>query len=161
MKTNNNATSRILTLLLSAVILALAGHPACAGDQVPFQGRAEGAIASVSPDPAGVVLTVRAHGNATLLGQFSREEVVLFNPVTGTLTGNVVFTAANGAQLFGTVAGGFTSATTVTGTYTFTGGTGRFTNASGSAAFNLSTPDGTHFSVEFTGSVSSVGSNKK
>ena len=158
MKTSNNVTSKTLTLLLSAVTLALA---AWAGDQVPFQGRAEGAIASVSPDPAGVVLTVRAHGNATLLGQFSREEVVLFNPVTGTLTGNVVFTAANGAQLFGTVAGGFTSATTVTGTYTFTGGTGRFANASGRADFVLSTTDGIHFSVEFEGPISSIGANKK
>jgi len=161
MKTNNNATSKILTLLLAAVTLALAAHPAWADDQVPFQGRAEGAITSVSPDPAGVVLTVRAHGNATHLGQFSREEVVLFNPLTGTLTGVIVFTAANGDQLFCTVAGGFISPTAATGTYTFTGGTGRFANASGSADFIISTPDGIHFSVEFAGTLSSVGSNQK
>src|SRR4030095_14246755 len=105
----------MLTLLLTAVALAFPAHSTWANDQVPFQGRAEGAIASVSPDPAGVVLTVLAHGNATHLGQFTREEVVLFNPVTGTLTGSIVFTAADGAQLFGTVAGGFTSPTTGTG----------------------------------------------
>ncbi len=161
MKTNNHATSKILTLLLAAVTLTVAVHPARADAQVPFQGRAEGAIASVAPDPAGAVLTVLANGYATQLGQFSREEVVLFNPFAGTLAGVIVFTAANGDQLFGLVAGGFISPTTATGAYTFTGGTGRFTNASGRAEFVLSTPDGIHFSVEFEGTLSSVGSNKK
>jgi hypothetical protein len=159
MKTNRNATSRILTLLLAAATLA--AYPAWASDQVPFQGTAEGATTSVSPAPAGIVLTVQANGNATHLGQFSREEVVLFNPLAGTLTGTVVFTAANGDQLSGTVAGGFVSPTTATGTYTFTGGTGRFANASGAADFILSTPDGVHFSVTFEGTLSSVGSNNK
>ena len=161
MKTNNNATSKILTLLLAAVTLTVAAHPARADGQVPFQGRAEGAITGVSPDPAGVVLTVLANGYATQLGQFSREETILFDPGTGELTGLIVFTAANGDQLFGLVAGGFTSPTTATGAYTFTGGTGRFANASGRADFVLSTSDGIHFSVKFEGTLSSVGSNKK
>ena len=159
MKTKNNATSKILTLLLAAVTLT-AVYPAQAGDQVPFRGRAEGEIVSVSPDPAGVVFTVLAKGNATHLGQFSRREVVLFNPLTGTLTGNIVFTAANGDRLFGIVTGGFISPTTAKGTYTFTGGTGRLANASGRADFVLSTPDGIHFAVEFNGTLSTVGSNK-
>lgn len=161
MKTNNNATSKILTLLLAAVTLTVAAQPAWADGQVPFQGRAEGATASVSPDPAGVVLRLLADGYATQLGQFSREEVVLFNPLTGTLTGDIVFTAANGDQLSGIVEGGFISPTTATGAYTFTGGTGRFANASGRADFVVSAPDGIHFSVEFEGTVSSVGSNKR
>ena len=159
MKTNNNRTSKILLLL--PVMLTVAALPAWAGGQVPFRGRAAGAVASTSPDPAGVVLTVHADGDATHLGQFSREEVVLFNPVTGSLTGTVVFTADNGDQLFGALAGGFISPTTATGDYTFTGGTGRFANASGSAAFIVSTPDGTHLTVEFEGTLSSVGSNKR
>ena len=161
MKTKNNATSKVLRLLLAVVTLTVAVYPAQAGDQVPFRGRAEGAVASVSPAPAGVILTVRANGYATHLGQFSREEVVLFNPSTGTLTGNIVFTAANDDQLFGIVAGGFISPTTATGAYTFNGGTGRFANASGRANFVLSTPNGVHFRVEFEGTLSSVGSNKK
>ena len=160
MKTISNATSRILTLLLAAMTLACAVPAAWAKDQVPFQGSADGAIANASPDPGGVVLTVLAEGNATHLGRFSREETVLFNPVTGTLTGLVVYTAASGGQLFGTVVGGFISPTAATGTYTFTGGTGRFANATGGAAFVISTPDGIHFSVEFKGTLSSVGSNK-
>jgi len=160
MKTNSKATSRILTILLAAVTLACAVPATWAGDQVPFQGSAEGAIASVSPDPGGVVLTVLAEGNATQLGRFSRQETVLFNPLTGTLTGLIIFTAANGDQLSGTVVGGFISPTAAAGTYTFTGGTGRFANATGGAAFVISTPDGIHFSVEFKGTLSSVGSNK-
>ena len=161
MKTNKNAVSKILTLLLAAVTLTVAAHPARADVQVPFQGKAQGAIASVSPGPTGAVLTVLADGYATQLGQFSREEVVLFNPDTGTLAGEVVFIAANGDQLFGNVSGGFISPTTATGDYTFTGGTGRFAKATGTADFVLSSSDGINFSVEFEGTLSSVGSNKK
>jgi hypothetical protein len=139
MKTNSNATSRIglaetyLRLLFAAIALAFAAHSAWAGDQVPFKGKAEGAVVSMAPDPAGVVLTALASGNATQLGRFSREEMLLLNPMTGTLAGVITFTAANGDQLRCTVAGGFISPTTATGTYTFTGGTGRFENAVGSA----------------------------
>jgi hypothetical protein len=161
MKTNSNAVSKMLTLLLAAVALAFTVHSTWAKDQVPFQGSAAGAIVSVSPDPAGVVLAVLAEGNARHLGRFSREETILFNPATGALTGLIVFTAANGDQLFGTVEGGFVSPTRATGTYTFTGGTGRFKNASGEADFSLSSSDGVHFTVEFDGGLSSVGANKK
>lgn len=160
MKTNSYAASKILTLLLTAVTLACTVSAAWTKDRVPFRGSAEGAIASALPDPGGVVLTVLAEGNATHLGRFSREEMVLFNPVTGTLTGLVVYTAANGDQLFGSVVGGFISPNTATGIYAFTGGTGRFANATGGAEFVISTPDGIHFSVDFEGTLSSVGSNK-
>jgi hypothetical protein len=156
MKTNSSTTWKILTLLLAA----FAAFSTWAVDQVPFQGSAEGSVVSVSPDPAGAVLTVLAEGNATSLGRFSREETVLFNPLTGTLTGLVIFTAANGDQLFGTLAGGFVSATTATGAYTFTGGTGRFANATGTANFVVTTADGIHLSVEIQGTISSVGSAK-
>ena len=139
----------------------LSAYPVWAGDQVPFQGKAEGATTGVSPVPAGIILTVHANGNATQLGQFSREEVLLLNPLAGTIAGTIVFTAANGDQLSGIVAGGFISPTAATGTYAFTGGTGRFANASGAAGFSLSTPDGVSFSVIFGGTLSSVGFNKK
>ena len=161
MKTNSNTVSKMITLLLATVALAVSAHSTWANDQVPFQGSAKGAIVSVSPDPAGVVLTVLAEGKATLLGGFSREEEILFNPASGALTGLIVFTAANGDQLFGAVEGGFVSQTVATGTYTFTGGTGRFQNASGEADFSLSSSDGVHFTVEFDGSLSSVGANKQ
>ena len=160
MKTNSNTTSKILTLLLAAVTLALAARPASAGDQVPFKGRAKGAITSTTPGPDGVMLTVLAKGKATQLGKFTREEMVLLDPLTGTLTGDIVFTAANGDRLVCTFAGAFISPTTAAGTYAFTGGTGRFAHASGTADFTASTDDGTNFIVEFEGTLSSVGSNK-
>ena len=160
MKISINATSKIFTLLLAAITLACAMTSARAKDQVPFKGSADGAIVGVAPDPGGLVFTVQAEGNATHLGRFTREETVLFNPATGSLTGDIVFTAADGDQLFVSVDGGFISPTEATGTYTITGGTGRFVNATGSAGFVLLTPDGAHFSVEFEGTLSSVGSNK-
>ena len=167
MKATSNKASisplRVLcfTLLLGAVALAVAPQSSWATDQVPFKGRAEGAVTSVLPDPGGVLLTVLTEGKATHLGRFSREEEVLFNPITGTLAGDIVFTAANGDELFGIVAGGFISPTTAIGTYTFTGGTGRFQNASGGADFVGFTSDGIHLTVEFEGTLSSVGANKK
>lgn len=165
MKTNISTSktgllARHLPLLLAALTV-VSGHSSLfAGEPVPFKGNAEGAIVSAAPDPGGLVVRVLAEGYASHLGRFSREEVLILNPATGTVTGTIVFTAANGDQLFGVVAGQFTSPTTVAGTYTFTGGTGRFQNATGGAAFALSTPDGVHFGVEFDGSVSSVGANK-
>ncbi len=165
MKATTNSTrtpSRLIwcfTLLLAG--MALASSPsAWAAEQVPFKGRAEGAITNAVPAPGGIMLTVLASGNATQLGRFSRVEELLFDPGTGSVAGDIVFTAANGDQLFGTVAGGFNSPTTAIGTYTFTGGMGRFANATGGATFSLSTPDGVHFTVDFVGTLSSVGSSR-
>jgi len=152
--------ARFLAMLLAAVTVGFGAQRVWATDTVPFKGSAEGAIVSATPEPGGVRLRVLADGQATHLGKFSREEVLLLNPNTGTASGTIVFTAANGDQLHGTVAAQFTSPTTVVGTYTFTGGTGRFANATGDAGASLSTPDGVQFSVEFDGSVSSVGVNK-
>ena len=148
-------------LLLAAFTAPCGCLSVCATDSVPFKGRADGAIVASAPDPAGLLIRVLAEGEATHLGRFSREEVVLLNPVNGSIAGTVVFVAANGDQLSGVLAGQFTSATTVAGTYTFTGGTGRFQNATGEADFSLSTPDGVHFTVQFAGTLSSVGANQK
>jgi hypothetical protein len=146
---------RYLTFLLAALTVAFAPHWASAAGELPFKGSAAGAVVNASPGPAGVLLTVLADGQATHLGQFSREESLLLDPSTGTVAGTIVFTAANGDQLTGVVAGQFTSPTTAAGTYTFTGGTGRFENVVGVADFALSTPDGIQFTVAFDGSLSS------
>jgi hypothetical protein len=165
MKTNGTTfKTRLLTkylVLLTALTAVFGPHGVWASDSVPFKGSAEGAIISASPDPAGLLVTVTADGAATYLGRFSREEVLLLNPGTGTVAGTIVFTAANGDELSGVVTGQFTSPTTVAGTYTFTGGTGRFENATGEADFSLATADLIQFEVEFTGSLSSVGANNK
>lgn len=131
-----------------------AQHLAPAADAaVPFRGRGQGAATSFAPGPAGIALTVSAQGNATHLGLYSREEHLVLDPTTGTVTGDIVFTAANGDQLAGTLAGGFVSPTTVSGTYTFSGGTGRFASTTGEAQFLLSTPDGLNFTVIFEGNL--------
>src|SRR4026208_1110343 len=57
MKTNLNATSKLVTLLLTVFTLACTTLSTRADDHVPFQGKAEGATTSVTPDPGGVVLT--------------------------------------------------------------------------------------------------------
>ncbi len=163
MKTITNATwtnpphVRCLWLLLAIVALAVTPESAWATDQVPFKGKAEGAVVSVSPDPEGVVMTIFAEGNATHLGRFSRAEEVLFDPITGTFAGVFVLTAAKGDQLFGVVEGGFISPTTAIGTNTFSGGTGRFANATGAYDFVATSPDLIHLTAEFEGTLSSVG----
>jgi hypothetical protein len=149
--------ARSLALLLATLAVAFAPDWAAATGEVPFKGSAEGAVISLTPGPEGALLVVLAEGQATHLGKFTREEMLILNPATGTIAGTVVFTAANGDQLIGGVTGQFTSPTTVVGTYTFTGGTGRFENAVGEAAFSLATPDGTHFTVEFDGTLSALG----
>ena len=164
MKTPLDMTPKInlfvkwLALLLT---LSLGFSPALAADQVPLKGNGQGAIVGATPVPAGLALSVVAAGQATHLGNFSRVENLLFNPTAGTLAGTIVFTAANGDQLAGIVSGSFIAQTTAAGAYTFTGGTGRFQNAAGSASFVVSTSDGVHFTVEFQGTLSSVGANQK
>ena len=118
---------------------------------IPFKGSANGEITGVLPGPTGVSMTAVAEGNATHLGKFTREEHLLLNPETGAFAGDVVFTAADGSQLTATLSGGFTSATTALGNYTFTGGSGRFADTTGSADFSAVLTDEVHFRVEFNG----------
>ena len=160
MKTNKTVLSKILPLFVAAMALAAMALPSqsVAG---PFKGKAEGAIANSVPGPEGVALTVIAEGHASQVGKFYRQEVLLFDPAAGTIAGEIIFIAANGDQLFGTVSGGFISPTTATGSYTFTGGIGRFANARGSAEFILLTSDGINFTVEFLGTLSKGHSRKK
>jgi len=135
-----------------AASLGLTPAPAPAAT-VPFAGQAQGQVTSFAPGPAGVAITVSAQGKATHLGLFTREEQILLDPVAGTFTGTIVFVAANGDQLSGTLVGAFVTPGTATGYYTFTSGTGRFSGAGGDVDFVLSSPDGVHFSASFDGSL--------
>jgi len=149
-----SATFRKIAVGVALCALISQGLVPTAAAGVPFRGRAQGAATSVVPGPAGIALAVTAQGTATHLGLFSREEHVVLNPAAGSLSGDFAFTAANGDQLVGTLAGQFVSPSTATGTYTFSGGTGRFASATGTADFVLSTPDGLNFSVIFEGNLS-------
>ena len=116
---------------------------------VPIGGIAKGTVTGFVP-PNGLV--IQYGGTATHLGLFTREERLFLFP-DGSVTGTIVFTAANGDELWADVSGGFISPTNAEGTYTFTGGTGRFVNATGSATFEAYTPDGIHVAVAFEGTI--------
>jgi hypothetical protein len=118
------------------------------GSDRPFEGLAEGTVTGVSPEGA---LLVESTGTATHLGTFTRTEEVFVDGFT--ISGTIVFTAANGDQLWADFTGGFTSPTTAEGTYTFVGGTGRFSDATGTASFEA-TVEGGQVAVSFDGSIS-------
>ena len=115
----------------------------------PFRGSAEGMVTDVIP-PNGLIIEYT--GTATHLGRFTREERLFLNP-DGSFSGTMVFTAADGDELWLDFEGAFTSPTTAEGTYTFTGGTGRFRDATGEATFEAFTPDGVHVEATFEGTI--------
>jgi hypothetical protein len=135
----------LLALGLTSHLQADAG-----GSDRPFKGFAEGVVTGVLPSGA---IVVESEGIATHLGDFTRTELVFFGP-DGAIAGSVIFTAANGDQLWADFEGDFISPTTAEGTYTFTGGTGRFSDATGTASFEATTTDGLHLDVAFAGSIS-------
>ncbi len=134
----------------AALVLLAVGLPASAAEQVPFKGNATGVITGFELVGDVLHLTGVATGQATHLGQFTRTESVAIDG--GSVEGSLVFIAANGDRLCATVSGGFIGAGIVAGTYTFTGGTGRFTDAAGEVNF-LAVLDGLDFVVLFEGNI--------
>ena len=120
------------------------------GHARPFKGYAQGYITAQIP-PNGLLLEMS--GEATHLGHFTRKEHAYLGP-DGSVTGSIVFTAANGDELWVVIDGAFTSATDVEGRYIIAGGTGRFAHATGEADFQAYTPDFVYAEVTFDGMVS-------
>lgn len=117
------------------------------GTNRPFKGEAVGVINFTSPTTAIVDYT----GKATHLGSFTRRE---FLSIDGPLVyGNMIFTTANGDELWLDFSGMFVSPTEAEGSYTFTGGTGRFEDATGEADFYAAT-DFVNVWVTFDGELS-------
>ena len=145
-------TKRFISGLLALVLLGCITQSTAAKD-VPMRGSGSGMITSLTPGPNGVEITAVGEGEATHLGKFTREESILLNPSTGTATGTIVFTAADGSELHCAFTGGFTGANTIGGTYTFSSGTGRFANASGSASFVVTQSDMVNFTFGFAGTI--------
>jgi hypothetical protein len=142
-----------LVMALTAIVgLAL---PALGDDRRPFRGHADEMIIDAKPVCDVILLTASGTGQATHLGRFTRVGNVVIHLVDGSAEGTVVFTAANGDQLFAAIAGEpRNSPTAVRGTYTFTGGTGRFSDASGLAHFEgVIASDGIHIAVTFEGTI--------
>jgi hypothetical protein len=141
-------------MLVVSGILGTAALEAAA-PRVPFKGNATGTITGQEVvGPTEVVLTGVSGGNATHLGTFTRTEELHLNPETGSFTGTLTFTAANGDEMACTMTGQFVSSTDAAGDYVITGGTGRFAGAAGGAAFNVSMTSETSFSVTFSGDIS-------
>ena len=137
MTTHYSAVRFTLALL---AVLALAGPVAATGKekQVPFRGRLEGNVASVTPlEPPLVAVTLEGEGHATQLGHFDVSSSIVANEADGTAVGTYEFTAANGDTLTADYTESFTP-TDVPGVFsdvitaTITGGTGRFAGATGS-----------------------------
>lgn len=140
--------------VLVMVYIAILGIalPVSAGDGIPFKGYAEAAITGVVPVGDDLHLSVAATGKATHLGNYTRTETVVLHG-DGSFEAEIVFTAANGDELYASAVGGFISPTTALGVATFTGGTGRFADASGGYNFMAVTPDGFHFAITFEGTI--------
>jgi hypothetical protein len=150
----NDETSPRPALLILAVMAALglstrlyAGPNPVAR---PFKGSAQGYITAAIP-PNGLFLEMS--GQATHLGHFTREEFAFIGS-GGSVSGTIVFTAANGDELWVSIDGAFTSGNDIEGLYTVTGGTGRFLGATGEATFQAFTPDFSYAEVTFNGTVS-------
>src|SRR5215211_7941904 len=105
--------------LLALVLLSVIGQ--AAPKEVPMKGSGSGMITAAAPtgNPNELAISAYGEGEATLLGRFTREESITLNTSTGTATGTIVFTAADGGQLYCNFVGGFTGANTLAGTYTF------------------------------------------
>ncbi len=144
-------TSIVSLALLSAACWAFPTLVSAQGNghDRPFSGHASGSIVGQIP-PNGLSLSYT--GLATHLGQFSRNETLFVNG-DGSVTGQLVFFAANGDELRALISGQFTSANSVIGQYQFAGGTGRFASATGHAGFSAVTADGIHVDVVFEGRI--------
>jgi hypothetical protein len=155
-------------LILAALVFISTGY-AAAKDQVPFRGTWEGSTVSATPIDENVVLVVSSgSGHASHLGRFDMTSPHLTFLDTGAVEGTQIFTAANGDTLTATITGQFVPneegnlEATLAGT--ITGGTGRFQNASGSYDFHIIARPaefGFDSSATFSGTISTVGSNKK
>jgi hypothetical protein len=143
---------RVSLVVALAALLGLV-PPAAADDERPFKGWADEEVTNVEVIPdVGLRLTADGAGRATHLGRFTRHADAVVH-ADGTIAGTVTFIAANGDSLYADIDGAFTSATTIEGTYTFTGGTGRFEDSSGEADFTGVTTDGIHIAVAFNGTI--------
>ncbi len=129
---------RFLSIKLFVLALAiLFGTLPVSATERPFSLNGKG-VASIVPGPVPVG-SIMGSGNATHLGLFTNSATVYFNPDPNdpTLvhpTGDGVFTAADGDNLYIVIEDASMSVVTGIGggTFRITGGTGRFANASGS-----------------------------
>ena len=164
MKRHSSAAGFALGVL---TLLVLAG-PAAAADQVPFKGRFELGVVSVTPiPPRFVAVEIEGTGNGTQLGGFTLSIPHLVDRSTGVIVGSYEFTAANGDTLTADFVGHAMPSDVPGVLYvveiaTITGGTGRFADATGSFTTErlVDTTTGTVVG-SFEGTISSRGASKR
>jgi hypothetical protein len=124
------------------LVLALCIEPSIAGAQVPFKGQStEQAISAVpTSDPNVVLVTTVGSGQATHLGHFTFVSPHLSGLLDFSISGQQIFTAADGDTLTANIAGQLHPENgllvgTITGT--IVSGTGRFAGATGSYSFSI------------------------
>ena len=97
--------STLANPLLIVCGFLVAGSSVWAGEQVPFSGSLQAHEAIVSQGPGTFVTDGSGEGIATHLGRFTLTWEFTVNLADGTGSGPVHFIAANGDELFTTVAG--------------------------------------------------------
>ena len=148
----------------ASAIGASAASEARGGSELPFQGRLEG-VATITPLPPFLSVSIEGTGNATHLGRFTVENTHVVNTTDRTATGTYNFTAANGDTLTADFTGQADPATpgvlSIVEIATITGGTGRFAGATGSFTVERLFSQVTGVtSGSFEGTISSPGAGK-
>jgi hypothetical protein len=109
---------------------------------LPFGGTLRSTERVQSSDQTSEVRHLDGSGNATHLGRFNLSVDFTVTPSTGDAVGTATWTAANGDQIFATVAGHgdiiVFPTVVIVETQSITGGTGRFANASGTIRIDRS-----------------------
>jgi hypothetical protein len=159
----NNINLPMAAILLTA---ALAGQAVAADKLVPFTGSLHAHESETFPAPGTLLADGSGGGIATHIGLFTLTWHFTVNLADGTGTGPVRIIAANGDEIFTSVAGK-SEPTSTPGVFrimevqTITGGTGRFANATGSFMVERLTDLNTGFtSGSFHGIITSPGSAK-
>ena len=160
--------SRIFVPMAAALLTAAFAGSAAAQKLVPFSGSLQAQEPSVfqGPPPGFLLVTGSGGGVASHLGRFTITWNYTVNLADRTGSGTLVFTAANGDQVFATAAGEAEPTNTpgvsrIHEEFTITGGTGRFLNAQGNVTSERLTDQNTSFtSGSFHGTITSPGSTK-
>jgi hypothetical protein len=160
---------RLQNLLAILGVSVLLTDPVLAGPMVPAKGGAAAAHTSrVINEDGTVSITASGSGHGTHYGAYT-SEAAYSGYVTedesgkwiAIISGSLIVTTANGDQVWwDTFAIECLDSWTFEGEFWQTGGTGRFENGSGYGRFQGDSVPGA-FTYTYSGSISSIGANKK